>query len=445
MQDPGQSALLTDLYQLTMLQAYFVHGMSQPASFEFFSRKLPEGRNFFVAAGLQQVLEYLESVRFTRQDLDYLRNDGRFRDDFVEWLADWRFTGQVDAMPEGTICFPDEPLLRVTAPLPEAQLVESRIINILQFQTLIASKAVRCRLVAGKRTLIDFGMRRSHGAEAGLFAARACYLAGFDGTATVLAGQRFGIPTSGTMAHSFIQAHDDEADAFLRFAEANPANVVLLIDTFDTLEGARRVVRLAKQLQKRGIAIRGVRLDSGDVAELSKRVRLILDEGGLPEVSIFASGGLDEDKIAMLLALGAPIDGFGVGSRLDVSADAPYLNCAYKLVEYDGRPRLKTSEGKTSLPGRKQVYRILDGDTAVRDVIALADVGHSGQPLLETCMIDGKRTSSPEPLDDIRSRLRRSLAQLPPIYRALETAEPFAVQVDEPLAALQNRLVSEYR
>lgn len=445
MQDPGQSALLTDLYQLTMLQAYFVHGMTQSASFEFFSRKLPRRRNFFVAAGLQQVLEYLESVRFTQQDLDYLRSDGRFRDDFVEWLADWRFTGQVDAMREGTVCFQDEPLLQITAPLPEAQLVESRIINILQFQTLIASKAVRCRLAAGKRTLVDFGMRRSHGAEAGLFAARACYLAGFDGTATVLAGQRFGIPTSGTMAHSFIQAHDDEADAFLRFAEANPANVVLLIDTFDTLEGARRVVGLAKQLQKRGIAIRGVRLDSGDLAELSKRVRLILDEGGFPEVSIFASGGLDEGKIAKLLALGAPIDGFGVGSRLDVSADAPYLNCAYKLVEYDGWPRLKTSEGKTSLPGRKQVYRILDGDTAVRDVIALADVGLSGQPLLETCMIDGKRTSPPEPLDDIRSRLRRSLAQLPPIYRALETAEPFAVQVDEPLAALQNRLVSEYR
>lgn len=443
MNDPGQSALLTDLYQLTMLQGYFVHRMTQPASFEFFIRKLPQRRNFFVAAGLEQVLEYLEEVRFTEEDLDFLRQDGRFREDFLDWLREFRFRGQVDAMPEGTICFPNEPLIRVTASIPEAQLVESRIINLLQFQTLIASKAVRCRLAAADRTLVDFGMRRAHGAEAGLLAARACYLAGFDATATVLAGQRFGIPISGTMAHSFIQAHDREEDAFLRFAEANPESVVLLIDTFDTEAGARKVVALAERLRERGITIRGVRLDSGDMAELAKRVRRILDKGGLEHVSIFASGGLDEEKLAALLAAGGPIDGFGVGSRLDCSADAPYFDCAYKLVEYDGRPRLKESEGKSTLPGRKQVYRVIENDVAVKDVMTLDDSETAGEPLLKTVMVDGRRTDLAESLEAIRQRLSQSLTQLPPRWRRLDPAEPFPVEIAEPLRELAARLRSQ--
>jgi nicotinate phosphoribosyltransferase len=446
---PEHSALLTDLYQLTMLQAYFVHGMTGPASFEFFIRKLPERRNFLLAAGLEQVLEYLEAVCFTPADIAYLREYGQFRDDFLDRLSAWRFRGQVDAMPEGTVCFPNEPLLRVTAPLPDAQLVESRIINLLQFQTLIASKAVRCRLAAGDRTLIDFGMRRAHGAEAGLLSARADYLAGFDGTATVLAGERFGMPLSGTMAHSFIQAHDDEQEAFFRFGLANPDNVVLLIDTIDTEGGARKVVEVAQRLQAEGIRIRGVRLDSGDLADLAKRIRRILDDGDLREVKIFASGGLDEDEIAKLVAAGAPIDGFGVGTRLDVSADAPYLDCAYKLVEYDGKPRFKLSQGKSTLPGRKQVYRLSKMGTAVCDVITLADVDLTlagGEwdplPLLHTVMADGRRVGPPEPLNDIRERTAASLASLPQTLRTLNRADPFPVLIDAPLQKLVDRLSS---
>jgi nicotinate phosphoribosyltransferase len=414
---------LTDLYQLTMLQSYFRERLDQPAVFEFFVRKLPQHRNFLVAAGLEQVLDFVEALQFTPDELDWLRSDPQFNDAFVAELAQLRFTGDIDAMPEGTLFFPNEPILRVTAPLPQAQLIESRVINLLHYQTLIASKAVRCVLAAPDKLLVDFGLRRAHGAEAGLLAARASYLAGFAGTATVLAGMRFGIPSYGTMAHSFVQAHRHESDAFEQFALANPRNVTLLIDTYDTEAAAAKVVALAARLRSQGITIRAVRIDSGDLAAHAVKVRTLLDAAGLATIKIFASGNLDEHSLCELLGRGAPIDGFGIGTRLDVSADAPYLDCAYKLQEYAGLPRRKRSEGKATWPGRKQVYRHYAGDRMDHDVVTLADDPQPGEPLLRPVMRSGRRVAPPESLEDIRKRVAEGMAQLPERLRQLDAAE----------------------
>lgn len=328
------SPLLTDLYQLNMLQAYLDTGYIETAVFEFFVRKLPPQRGFLLAAGLEQVLDYLETLRLGAEDIEWLRHSGRFSNALIDWLAGLHFTGHVDAMPEGTVFFADEPILRVTAPLPQAQLIETRLVNILHFQSLIASKAARMVLAAPGKQLVDFGLRRAHGAEAGLLAARASYVAGFAGSATLLAHKEFGIPVFGTMAHSFVQAHDSEIAAFEAFARSRPDNLVLLIDTYDTEAAARKVVELAPRLSAEGIRIRGVRLDSGDLIALSKQVRPILDEGGLHAVTIFASGGLDEAELARIVAAGAPVDGFGIGTSLTTSVDVPALDCAYKLQEY---------------------------------------------------------------------------------------------------------------
>jgi nicotinate phosphoribosyltransferase len=431
------SLLLTDLYQLTMLQGYFERGMTETAAFEFFVRKLPRGRNFLVAAGLEQVLDFLERARFAPRELEWLRATGRFPADFVDWLAAWRFEGEVDAMPEGTLCFPDEPLLRVVAPLPQAQLVETRIINLLHFQTLIASKAARSVLAAPGKLLVDFGLRRAHGAEAGLLAARAAYLAGYSGTATVLAGMRFGIPVFGTMAHSYVQAHDSEVEAFRTFAHAQPDNAVLLIDTYDTEAAARKVVALAHELAEEGIAVKGVRLDSGDLGELARRVRSILDDGGLQATTIFASGDLDEYRLRDLLASGAPIDGFGVGTRLVTSAEAPYLDCAYKLQEYAGRARRKRSIGKATWPGRKQVWRSYDGQGRMTgDVISLQGDSQPGEELLVCVMRDGKRLLPQPALQEAREHALRNLHRLPATLSALNESPAYPVAVAPALREL---------
>lgn len=414
------SLLLTDLYQLTMLQGYFERGMNDTAAFEFFARKLRPGRGFLLAAGLEQVLDFVEQARFAPQELEWLRGTGKFSSEFVDWLAGWHFEGDIDAMPEGTVCFPDEPLLRVTAPLPQAQLIETRLINLLHFQTLIASKAARSVLVAPGKLLVDFGLRRAHGAEAGLLAARAAYLAGYSGSATVLAGQRFGIPMFGTMAHSFVQAHDDETEAFRSFAHAQPDNVVLLIDTYDTETAAHKVVALARELEREGIAIKGVRLDSGDLGYLAQRVRRILDGGGLRATTIFASGDLDEYRLRELLAQGAPIDGFGIGTKLDTSADAPFIDCAYKLEEYAGRPRRKRSIGKATWPGRKQVWRRYDeAGRMAGDVVSLEHDGQPGEPLLQPAMRGGRRLAQPT-LEQARQRAAGNLGKLPVALAGLE-------------------------
>lgn len=432
-----RSALLTDFYQLTMLAAYHEQEMMETAVFEFFVRKMPACRNFLLAAGLEPALDVLESFRFTEEEIAYLASLGRFKPSFLDWLARLRFTGDVEAMPEGTPFFPDEPILRVIAPLPEAQVVETRLINLLQFSTLVASKAARVRLAAGEKLLVDFGLRRAHGAEAGMLSARASFLAGFDGASNALAGMRWGIPVYGTMAHSFIQAHETELLAFEHFARAHPAATTLLIDTYDTEAAARALVPLARQLATEGIAIRAVRLDSGDLAAHARRVRAILDDAGLAAIKIFASGNLDEHEVARLVAAGAPIDGFGVGTRMNVSADVPYLDCAYKLQEYAGRPRRKRSEGKATWPGRKQVFRRFEGDgTMSGDILTVDGEKEEGEPLLRPVMKAGRRLSPPAALTTLRERTKSALATLPQALRRLEPAPPYPVVIAEPLRRL---------
>jgi len=421
--DPLRSPLLTDLYQLTMLHAYYQNRMEKTAVFELFVRKLPENRNFMIAAGLEQALEFLEQARFGSEELEWVAGSGLFAQEFVRHLERWRFTGDVHAMREGTVFFPDEPILRVTAPMPEAQVVESRLINLIHFESMVASKAARSVLVAPDKTLVDFGLRRAHGAEAGLLAARAAYLAGFASTATVLAGSQFGIPVVGTMAHSFVQAHDDEAQAFVDFARAFPKGTIFLVDTYDTEAGVRKVAALASTLKREGIPIRGVRLDSGDLVSLSRSARRILDGAGLTDAVVFASGNLDEYRLRELLAAGAPIDGFGVGTSLVTSADAPSLDAVYKLQEYAGRPRRKRSTAKATWPGRKQVYRLSESSGRFHhDVVTVEGDRQDGEPLLIAVMREGKRLGKPEPLKEIRVRAAAQLAKLPPRLTPLETA-----------------------
>lgn len=425
--------LLTDLYQLTMLEGYFRHGMTDTAAFECFVRTLPDERSFLMLSGVEQVLDYLERMHFTPEEIAWLRQTGRFGADFVDWLAELRFEGDVEAMPEGTVFFEDEPVLRVVAPLPQAQLAESRIINLLHLETLIASKAARCRLAAPDALLVDFGMRRAHGAEAALLAARASYLAGFDGSATVVAGARFDIPLYGTMAHSFVQAHDHEANAFKEFAEAQPDNVVLLIDTYDTVAGAVKAAELADT----GVEVKAVRIDSGDLEALSHDVRRVLDQAGHSEIKIFVSGDLDEYKLHQMLGAGAPIDGFGIGTKLDTSADAPFLNCAYKLQEYAGRPRRKRSPGKEHYPGRRQVFRHYDDSgRIVEDWIARDSESRSGRPLLEMAMQKGQRLPGDRSIPAARERARGELASLPAAVARIDNAERVPVHVSEALEQL---------
>ena len=422
--DPLTSPLLTDLYQLTMLQAYYEQEMTETAVFELFVRKLPPRREFLVAAGLEQALELLESLRFGPEELEWIERSKLFKPAFAGRLAAWRFTGDVHAMPEGTLFFPDEPILRVTAPMPEAQLVETRLLNLVHFQTVVASKAARIRLVAPGKGLIDFGLRRAHGAEAGLLAARAAWIAGFDGSATALAAPLFGIPVFGTMAHSFVQAHESEAAAFAHFAKAFPDNAVLLVDTYDTVAGARRAAATPGRLK-------GVRLDSGDLDDLSRKVRKILDEAGHRHAIIFASGNLDDDRVGALVAAGAPIDSFGVGTGLTTSADAPYLDAVYKLQEYAGRPRRKRSTAKATWPGRKQVWRSLGaGGRFARDVVTVEGDAQPGEPLIVPVMQAGRRLPQPT-LAESRERCRRDMARMPaPKVEVAPALRTLADQVD---------------
>lgn len=430
------SILLTDLYQLTMLQGYFEQNMHEEiAVFEFFVRDLPKERGFLMAAGLEQVLQYLENLKFEDEELDYLASCGRFNKAFIDYLAELRFSGDVYAMLEGTVFFTDEPILRITAPIAQAQLVESRIINLLHYQILVASKAARCVLAAPGKLLVDFGMRRAHGGEAALLAARASYLAGFNGTSTVLAEPKFGVPIYGTMAHSFVLAHDIEQDSFEHFAHARPNNVVLLIDTYDTEAAAQKVTELAPLLSKKGINIKAVRLDSGDIVEHANRVRKIFDESGLNNIKIFSSGNQDEYSLQYCYQNNVPINGFGVGTRMDTSADVPYLDCAYKLQEYGGKAKRKRSEGKANWPGRKQVYRTFTSDGIMHgDVVCLANEQHAGEAMINPAMVNGIRTQPPLSLPDIREYALQQLEHLP---QALKDLKNFSYDVEISVALQQ--------
>lgn len=432
----SNAALLTDLYELTMAASYHSLGSREVATFDLFVRSLPEQRRFLIAAGLEQALGYLESLRFDDEAIAYLASLGRFKDGFLEHLASLRFSGDVWAVPEGEAVFAPEPLVRVTAPIIEAQIVESFLLNCITFQTMVASKAARVSIACRGRTFVDFSLRRDHGADAALKAARASYIAGAAATSNVLAGKIFGIPVSGTMAHSYVMSFEDEEDAFRAFARDFPDDTVLLIDTYDVEEGARRAARVAQELAPEGVRISGVRIDSGDLSDRARAVRKILDDAGLPHVRVIASGDLDEYAIDALLCDGAPIDAFGVGTQMGTSADAPSLGGVYKLVEDPGGPKVKLSTGKVTLPGRKQVWRADD-----HDVIALEHEEVPGaRPLLVKVMEGGERTSGPEPLDAVRARCRATLDALPAELRALEPGPGRPVRLSEGLSDLVARL-----
>jgi len=441
--------LLLDLYQLTMAQSYFALGMREGAVFELFVRSLPRSRGFLVAAGLAQALEYLEGLHFGPEDIEYLASLGLFSPEFLKCLGTFRFSGSVHAMPEGTPFFAQEPILRVTAPILEAQLVESRILNIVHFQTVIASKAARCALAAEERQLVDFGLRRAHEADAGFFAARAAYVGGFHATATVEAGQRFGIPLSGTLAHSFIEAHRSEEEAFSNFAATYPGAATLLIDTYDTERGAERAAALARELKKIASPrrIRAVRIDSGDLARECRAVRRILDSGDCPEIQIVVSGGLDEYAIEDLVKDAAPVDAFGVGTALDVAADAPAFDMAYKLQEYAGKARRKRSPGKATWPGVKQVFRERGTQRRiVRDAVTLAEEAVPGEALLVEVMREGQTVAPATPLAQIRAYCRQEVQALPaPLHDLQQGTGAVPVRISDALHALAAQLDAEVR
>jgi nicotinate phosphoribosyltransferase len=418
---PLDAALLTDLYELTMLQAYWRYGMMDEAVFSLFARKLPRERNYLLACGLDGALRYLEELQFSESDVAYLETLPHFTSEFLDWLLALRFRGSVHAVAEGTPVFADEPILEVQASLPEAQIAESFLMNQVHFQTVVASKASRVVAAAAGRRVVDFGLRRMHGADAGLKAARAFYIAGVGATSNVLAGRVYGIPIAGTMAHSYIQAHETELLAFRHFAELYP-ETILLVDTYDTLKGVRNVIRLAEELGPR-FRVRGVRLDSGDLGELARQSRRALDTAGLHDVEIFVSGGLDEHEIERLVREAPEIRGFGVGTRMGVSMDAPALDMAYKATAYAGQGRLKLSEGKRILPGRKQIFRREENGRALGDVLARDGESLEGRPLIRKVMEGGVRLETPSLLE-MREKARRELARLPESVRAIEPADP---------------------
>ena len=431
--------LLTDLYELTMAASYFENGMADPATFSLFIRKYPPDRAYFVAAGLEQFLDYVTTFQFSESDLAYLDRTGLFSHDFLEYLKTMRFTGSVYALAEGEIFFKDEPILEVTAPIIEAQILETFAINTTNLQSMIATKAARCVHAAGGRQLVDFSLRRTHGIDAGLKVARSSYIAGFVATSNVLAGKLYGIPIAGTMAHSYISSFGDEIEAFRAFARSFPKKTILLIDTYDTVAGARKAAIVGQEMANEGGKLLGVRLDSGDMTRLSQQVRKILDEASLDDTEIFASSSFDEYKIARTIKEGAKIDAFGVGTRMGVSADAPYFDIAYKLVQYGERPIMKLSPGKVNLAGNKQVFRKTDRQGRfLEDIIGTRDETVEGAcSLLEPVIRDGKLLKSHPSLEEIRERFRKNFAALDEKYKDLENPPVYQVKVSTRLNALQ--------
>ena len=439
------TGIMTDLYELTMAASYFEQDMYAPATFSLMVREYPSKRSYLVCAGLDPLLDYLESFHCRPDDLEYLEQTSLFPDRFLQFLETLRFTGEVRAIPEGRIAFCNEPLVEITAPVMQAQLVETFVINSINLPTLVATKASRCLHAAGERALVDFSLRRTHGMHAGLMVARSSFIGGFIGTSNVQAGKKYGLPIHGTMAHSYVESFDREIDSFRAFAKSFPDNTVLLIDTYDTLAGARKAVTVAREMRRAGKNLRAVRLDSGDMVQLSRQVREIFDESGFPEVRIFASGGFDEFKIQKILADGANIDAFGVGTRMGVSADAPYLNMAYKMVMYNGRPVMKLSSGKISLAGPKQVFRQRTKDGFFeRDLIGLLDEDIAdSESLLIPVMKDGKRLFPAEPLPKIQELFRQEFALLPETYKDLEGNPNYPVEITPRLKALQDQVIKK--
>ncbi len=443
-------SLFTDFYELTMCASYFHNNNFKPATFDLFIRRLPENRSYLLFAGLEQALLYLKTVKFTEEHLAYLKKQG-FNQSFLDYLKEFKFTGDVWAAPEGTVAFPCEPLIRITAPIIEAQLVETFILNTVNLQTMIATKASHVVNAAKGKAVIEFGLRREHGIDAGMKVARSSYIAGCQGTSNVLAGFQYGIPVFGTMAHSFIMSYEKEIDAFRAFARTFPNKSTLLIDTYDDLAGAEKAALIAKELEKKGFKLNGVRLDSGDLAEISKKVRKLLDDNRLQYVKIFASGDLDEFKIKELLENDAKIDAFGVGTKLGTSADKPYVDVIYKLCETMSErgkfsPIMKLSEGKTTLPGRKQVYRLRDkkGNYS-RDIIALVGEKVKGEPLLNNVMEKGEITIDLPSLEQIRATAAQNLSKLPAKYKKPAHPQAYTVELSQNLKNLIKALEKKLR
>jgi nicotinate phosphoribosyltransferase len=438
-------SLFTDFYELTMCAAYFDNKNFEVATFDLFTRRLPEHRSYFLAAGLEEAIGYLQSIEFTDEHLAYLKAQG-LKDDFLHYLRNFEFTGEVWAVPEGTIVFPNEPIIRVTAPIIEAQIVETFLLNCINLQTMIATKASRVVQAAKGKSIIEFGLRREPGIDAGMKIARSSYIAGCQGTSNVLAGLEYGIPVFGTMAHSFIMSYHKEIDAFRAFARTFPNKSTLLIDTYDDIAGAEKAAAVGKELEAEGIKLGGVRLDSGDLAETSKKVRKILDSQGLQYAKIFVSGDLEEYKIQELLSADSPIDAFGVGTKMGTSSDHPYMDGIYKLCETqnpDGSfsPIMKLSKNKNTLPGRKQVYRVCNGDGDYqRDVIALSDEPAVGAPLLVKVIEKGKLVYCLPTLEEIRRTAAENISKLPSKYQALSNAPAYPVKLSQKLQDLTEKI-----
>jgi len=434
--------LFTDLYELTMAASYFANKVFDVATFSLYIRDVYATRNYFVAAGLEQVLDELAAFQFSDPDISYLRSTGRFSEHFLDYLRQLRFTGDVYAMPEGTVFFANEPVMEVTAPIVEAQLIETFVLNTIGFQTMIASKAARCFHAAAGRTLIDFSLRRTQGQDAGIKVARSTFIAGFVATSNVLAGKIYGIPISGTMAHSYVSAFDNERDAFFAYADTFPDHSIFLIDTYDSVEGARHAAAVAKEMQKKGHTLVGVRLDSGDMAGLSREVRKILDDAGLFDVQIFASSGFDEFKIEKILSEGAKIDAFGVGTKVGVSADAPFVDVVYKMVRFKGQDKRKLSPGKITLAGAKQVFRKSDpAGRYIEDIIGLRQERiEEGEPLLEKVMENGKPIRSHPTLQTLRKRFEINFSRLDKKYKSIRTTATYPVKLSRRLKDLQERV-----
>jgi nicotinate phosphoribosyltransferase len=431
--------LLTDLYEITMTAGYWAHNLNDRATFSVFVRNPDHNRNYFVAAGLATLLKELEAYRFHQEDIRYFQQLKLFDANFLDALRRMRFTGDVHALPEGTLFFPDEPILEISAPLIEAQLIETLVLNTLGIATLIATKAARCTHAAAGRSMVDFALRRTHGSEAGDQVARSTYIAGFSATSNVRAGQRFGIPVAGTMAHAFVTAFASELDAFRAYAATFPHNTIFLIDTYDTLAGARNAATVALEMQARDQRALGVRLDSGDMVALSRGVRHILDEAGLTEMKIYASSSFDEFKITEIVQSSAPIDAFGVGTKVGVSADAPYLDIVYKLVQLGKRPIRKLSPNKVTLAGRKQIFRHDDLNGVFReDIIACREEKWAtAEPLLEPVMINGQRLKPETTLVDIRKHFAKQFGCLDQRYKTIDSHIAYPVRLSTQLKALQ--------
>ena len=414
-------SLFTDLYELTMAQAYFEANKTGKAVFSLFVRKLPENRNFLVSCGLEPLLEALSEFRFGDEELKYLKSLGIFKDWFLDYLKEYSFRSNLYAIGEGRIIFQNEPIVQLEGSLPDVQILETIVINLIHYNTLIASKAARCYIAGRGKGLVDFGLRRAHGLDAGLYAARATYITGFSGTSNLFAGMKYSIPVFGTMAHSFVMVFEEEEEAFRAFAKSFPDRTVLLIDTYDTLEGAKKALRLMKE----GIKVVGVRIDSGDVEELSKEVREIFDREGFRDVKILVSGGVDEMDIDRWLSRSAPIDAFGVGTKLLTSSDAPYLDIAYKLVEYEGKPKFKLSPGKATFPYKRQVIRHYeDGLMAYDEVVPYREGG-----LVEMVCKEGSLIKKLPSLKEIREVFMEELSRLPERLKSLHEKAEYKVLI----------------